>query len=402
MFSAYRDIFGIPGALKFSAAGLIARLPIALLGLGVVLFIQAETGSYAQAGIVAATFMTAQAISNPLLGKQIDRHGQAKVMVPATIIHVIGLAGLLLVVYLRLWPGLLFASAAVAGATVGSVGALVRARWAAVTRNQKELDTAFSWEAVADELMFVSGPAVVTALATALWAPSGVVLSMVAVTIGAILLYPQKATEPPTSKREPRAMRGKVLRNRGILFAVIGQFFLGINFGAVDVSTIASAEEHGVKSAAGIALAAYALGSLIAGIVYGAVNFRAPVRVRYAAAAGALAVLSWPLVFAPNMVVLTLLMLLVGFAVSPTLITGSSVVQSLAPPKRMTEALAWISTAIGFGVAVGSALSGIVIDHYGAHEGYLVTAVSMTAGALFILAANRTFEPPKPQRVVLA
>ena len=42
MFSAYRDIFGIPGALKFSAAGLIARLPIALLGLGVVLFIQAE------------------------------------------------------------------------------------------------------------------------------------------------------------------------------------------------------------------------------------------------------------------------------------------------------------------------------------------------------------------------
>lgn len=137
MFSAYRDIFGIPGALKFSAAGLIARLPIALLGLGVVLFIQAETGSYAQAGIVAATFMTAQAISNPLLGKQIDRHGQAKVMVPATIIHVIGLAGLLLVVYLQLWPGLLFASAAVAGATVGSVGALVRARWAAVTRNQK-------------------------------------------------------------------------------------------------------------------------------------------------------------------------------------------------------------------------------------------------------------------------
>lgn len=401
MFSAYRDIFGIPGALKFSAAGLIARLPIALLGLGVVLFIQAETGSYAQAGVVAATFMTAQAISNPLLGKQIDRHGQAKVMVPATIIHVTGLACLLLVVYLQLWPGLLFASAAVAGATVGSVGALVRARWAAVTRSQKELDTAFSWEAVADELMFVSGPAVVTALATAVWAPSGVVLSMVAVTIGAVLLYPQKATEPPTSKREPRAMRGKVLRNRGILFAVIGQFFLGINFGAVDVSTIASAEEHGVKSAAGIALAAYALGSLIAGIVYGAVNFRAPVRLRYAAAAGALALLSWPLVFAPNMVVLTLLMLLVGFAVSPTLITGSSVVQSLAPPKRMTEALAWISTAIGFGVAVGSAVSGIVIDAYGAHEGYLVTAVSMTAGALFILAANRAFEPPKPQRVVL-
>ncbi|OFL68039.1 MULTISPECIES: MFS transporter [unclassified Brevibacterium] len=402
MFSAYRDIFRIPGTLKFSAAGLIARLPIALLGLGLVLFIQEETGSYAQAGVVAATFMTAQAISNPLLGKQIDRHGQAKIMVPATIIHVTALMCLLLVVYLRLWPGLVFASAAIAGGTVGSVGALVRARWAAVTKTQKELDTAFSWEAVADELMFVSGPAIVTALATALWAPSGIVLSVVAVTIGSLLLYPQKATEPPTSKREPRATRGKVLGNPGILLAVFGHFFLGVNFGAIDVSTIASAEEHGMKSAAGIALAAHAFGSLIAGIAYGAVNFRAPVRLRYAAAAGALALLSWPLMFAPNIPVLAVFMLLVGLTVSPTIITGSSVVQSLAPPKRMTEALAWISTAIGFGIAIGSAVSGVFIDRYGAHEGYLVAAVSMTVGAIIILAANRAFEPQKQQRVVLS
>lgn len=401
MFSAYREIFSIPGALKFSAAGVIARLPIALLGLGLVLFIQSETGSYGQAGIVAATFMTAQAISNPFLGKQVDRHGQATVMVPATIIHVLALLGLLAVVYLQLWPGLLFAAAAVAGATVGSVGALVRARWAAVTSSQKELDAAFSWEAVADELMFVTGPAAVTALATALWAPSGVVLSMIAVSVGALLLYPQKSTEPPTTKRQPRADRGRVLRNPGILFAIIGQFFLGINFGAVDVSTIASAEENGMKSAAGIALAAYALGSLIAGVVYGGANFRLAVRWRYAIAAGGLAVLSWPLVFAPNMVLLTFFMFLVGFAVSPTIITGSSVVQSLAPPQRLTEALAWISTSIGFGVAIGSALSGIVIDAYGAAHGYLVTAVAMTIGAIIILAANKSFEPPAVKRVVV-
>lgn len=92
MFSACRDVFALPGALKFSPAGLIARLPLSVLGISLVLFIQGATGSYGLAGIVAAVYMTANAISNPILAKAIDRRDQAELMVPATVIHVASLA----------------------------------------------------------------------------------------------------------------------------------------------------------------------------------------------------------------------------------------------------------------------------------------------------------------------
>ena len=76
MLRMYQEIFALPGALKFSLAGLVARLPIAILGLGIVLFIQGETGSYEIAGLVTSVFMVVQAITNPLIARLVDAHGQ--------------------------------------------------------------------------------------------------------------------------------------------------------------------------------------------------------------------------------------------------------------------------------------------------------------------------------------
>ena len=156
MFRNYQEIFSLPGALKFSLAGLIARFPIAILGLGIVLFIQGVHGSYALAGLVAAAFMLVQAISNPIIARLVDAHGQARVMLPIVAIHIVGLALLLTAVYQRWWIGLVFLFAGVSGATIGSLGSLVRARWNAIVADRKQLDTAFSWESVADEMLFVT------------------------------------------------------------------------------------------------------------------------------------------------------------------------------------------------------------------------------------------------------
>ena len=50
MLSTYRDILSRPGAFAFSAAALVARLPISMVGLGIVLLVSAQTGSYGLAG----------------------------------------------------------------------------------------------------------------------------------------------------------------------------------------------------------------------------------------------------------------------------------------------------------------------------------------------------------------
>src|SRR5699024_1650081 len=207
----YTTLFrSLPGALKFSLAGLVARMPVAVLGLGIVLFIQGVSGSYGLAGIVTAVYMIVQALAGPGIARFVDRYGQARVMTPIVIIHLVSLPP-------RIFAGL-------GGATVGSVGSLVRSRWSHIVDSPKKLQTAFSWESVADELMFVSGPVIATVLATAVWPPAGIILSMVTVGAGSLLLYIQKSTEPPPVERTTEA-KGHVFSNPGIFAIIIVNIF---------------------------------------------------------------------------------------------------------------------------------------------------------------------------------
>nr|WP_272902507.1 MFS transporter [Brevibacterium daeguense] len=388
----YQEIFALPGALRFSLAGLIARFPIAVLGLGIVLFIQGVSGSYGIAGIVTATFMVAQAVTNPFIARLVDRFGQARVMIPVVIVHLLALTGLLVTVYADWWFGLVFAFAALAGATVGSLGSLVRARWNAVTTTTRQLDTAFSWEAVADEILFVSGPVLVTALATAVFPPAGILFSMATTTIGSVLFYSQRSTEP-VPHRSTGSDRGKVLTNLGIFIVVVAQVLLGINFGALDVIAVAFAEEQGRKALAGLLLSAFAAGSLLAGAIYGARTWKSRVHHRFTVLLVLLAASTWLLFLGRDMVSFAIVMFLVGLTIAPTLIAASSVIKELAPPQRLTEALAWISTSLGFGVAIGSALSGIVIDAAGARAAVIVMVAASTASALVAVIFIRAMDP---------
>jgi MFS family permease len=96
MANPYRQLLATPGAKSLAAAGFVMRLPIAMQTLGIVLLLVATTGSYAVAGAVAATFALMHALAAPFIARLVDRHGQARVMLPALAVHVAGLAGLLL------------------------------------------------------------------------------------------------------------------------------------------------------------------------------------------------------------------------------------------------------------------------------------------------------------------
>lgn len=394
MLRTYTEIFALPGALKFSLAGLIARMPIAILGLGIVLFIQGETGSYELAGLVTSVFMVVQAVTNPVIARLVDAHGQSRVMVPIVCVHLVGIVGLLAAVLLDWWFGFVFLLAGIVGASVGSLGSLVRARWNALVRNSRQLDTAFSWEAVADEFLFVSGPVVVTALATLWFAPAGVLLSGVATAVGALLFYPQKATEPAPRGRTVGG-GGRVLTHPGILAAIVCQIFLGVLFGAIDVTAVGFGDEQGAKAFAGIALSALAAGSLVAGTIYGSYDWQMPVRYRFPLMLTVLTAGAWLLLLANDMVVFAALLFVVGVGIAPSLIAVSSVIQTLAPAERLTESLAWISTALGFGVAIGSALAGTVIDRMGAHEAIWIIAICASLGLIVAVIGLPGMDPAR-------
>src|SRR3954452_8036336 len=129
LLSSYRRVLATPGALLFSATGLVARLPISMAGLGIVFLVEAGTGSYGVAGAVAAAYMVANALLAIAQGRLIDSLGQRVVLTVASVAFGVSTGALIVSVQAN-WPMVTtYAAAAVAGGTLPSVGSSVRARW---------------------------------------------------------------------------------------------------------------------------------------------------------------------------------------------------------------------------------------------------------------------------------
>ena len=197
MFTSYRRILAHPGALRFSLTGLVARLPISMVGLGIVLLVSAATGSYGVAGAVSAAYMLANAVFSILQGRLIDTLGQARVLGIASAAFGVSTAMLVWSVQAD-WPIVTsYVFAALGGATLPQVGSAVRARWSYVLDQPADVQTAYALEAVADEAVFILGPIIVTVLATT-WHPvAGVAVAIVACVAGTWGFCAQRSTEPP-------------------------------------------------------------------------------------------------------------------------------------------------------------------------------------------------------------
>jgi MFS family permease len=400
MLQPYRDVLSRPGALSFSAAGALARLPMSMVGIGIVLMVSAVYGSYGLAGRVSAVYVIAQAVCSPQLARLVDRHGQARVMRPAVGIATVGLVTLIGATVAEAPTVVLYLAAAVTGAAIGSFGSLVRARWNRVLGGDpRAIHTAYSLESAVDELVFVVGPVLATLLATGVAPSAGLVVALVGMVVGGYWFLAQRTTEPPAAPVGAPRARGSVLANAGMIVLAVVFVAMGSIFGATDVSTVAFAEEHGSKGLAGVILAVFACGSLISGLLYGTRHWRRPLHQRFANGVVALAVGVCFFFLVDNLVVLAAVMFVTGFAIAPTLINGNGLVQQLVPANRLTEGLTWVGTSLGVGVSIGSSIAGVMIDRQGSHGGYLVVIVSAGFALVATLAAFRTLRGDAASRV---
>jgi MFS family permease len=372
--SPYRALFAAPGATAFSAAGFLGRLPLSMMGIGVVTMISQLTGRYGLAGALSATIALSAAAVGPRISRLVDRHGQRRVLRPATLVALTAAAGLLLAAHYR-WPDwVLFVCAAGIGA-VPSLGAMVRARWAALYRGTPELHTAYSFESVVDEVCFIFGPITSIGLSTAWFPEAGPLLAACFLAAGVFWLTAQQATEPEPHPREEDG-GGSALRSVALQVLVATFVATGAIFGAVDVVTVAFADERGHKGAASVVLALYAAGSCAAGVVYGLLRLSGAPERRWLLGVAAMAVSMIPLLLVGNLPLLAVALFVAGLSIAPTMITTMSLIEEHVPRARLTEGMTWVSTGLAVGVALGSSAAGWVIDAAGARAGYGVPAVS--------------------------
>jgi MFS family permease len=387
VLTKYRAAYAAPGALAFSMAGVLARLPIAIYPIGLVLIVSGRTHAYGFAGVVTGVYVLGGAVGGPVTGVLVDRYGQRVNLLWLAAAHVLTVVwfGALIVVRAPLWtllpPGLLM------GLTLLNVGALVRARWSRLWIDAPgPRATAYSVESVLDEVVFVVGPLVATVLATHTPALVTLTLAVVLVVGGSVWLAGQRATEPLVRSAAAGHRHDFALRYRGTVLITMVMVFMGAVFGSVEVVMIAFCGQHGQRASSGWVVACFAGGSAVAGVIYGARHWRSPLQQRFVGCVVAFGLLSFLYLAAGSVPVLAVCTFVVGMSIAPSLIGGFGLIDAIVPPDSLTEGLTWIGTGLSVGYGAGAALVGGIADKHGAHLAFAVPIGCALLSAAFAVA----------------
>ncbi|WP_435612854.1 MFS transporter [Streptomyces sp. bgisy159] len=393
----YGQLLRTRGAWTFLLPGFAARQPFAMLTLSIVLLVQHTTGSYGAAGAAAAVTGVSMALFAPYSGRLADRYGQRAVLVPGVLVH--ALAGLTLtalaLAHAPLW--VLFVAAVPTGASVPQVGPMVRARWGVTLKDSPLMSTAAAFESVTDELTFVVGPLLATALCTTVNPAAGLVTEASLTLLGGLLFAAQKGTQPPVAaSRHARVEHASALRVPGVRVLIVVFLGIGSVFGGMQVSLAAFTESIGEPGLNGVLYGVFAAGNMLSGIACGAIAWRAAPQRRLVVGYAALALAASGLWAAHSVLLLTGLGLLVGMCIAPALITGYTLVEGLVLAGARTEAFTWLTGAVALGQAGAVTVAGQLEDRFWGGAGFLVP-MGGTVLALATLLALRSRLVARPR-----
>ena len=394
MLKTYRAVFREPGTAAFCAAGFVMRLPIAIYPIGMVLLISTRTGHYGFAGLLSGFYVAANGVGNPVLARLVDRYGQSRVILPASALHVAGIVAVCVLAELHSPQWTLLAPTAVAGFGLLGVGSLVRARWSFVLAGRSELTTAYSLESTLDEVIFTVGPLIATVIAIQVSPVLGLLLGASLVSIGALWLQPQRATEPPPHPAGAPRHRSAV-RYPGMVLMTLAAVGMGAVFASAEVTMIAFCGQHDQAGATGLVVACLAFGSGVAGFFYGARTWRSSVLRRFRVQALVFAVLPWLFLAAVNVPTLAVCAFVVGLGIAPLLITSFGLIAEIVPSTALTEGMAWLTTGLSIGYGVASAAVGRIADAHGARPAFSVTIASGVLVGILGLALYRRIAAPQ-------
>ncbi|MCE0556103.1 MFS transporter [Motilimonas sp. E26] len=195
-------------------------------------------------------------------------------------------------------------------------------------------------------------------------------------------LVSQSATEPKIVPSENTVM-SSALRNPLVQLLTICLLALGVIVGAVDVLSVAFANQHGSPLAASIVLSMYALGACISGFSFGALKWKVPMvdlLVRFALFT---LLASFALLGVSQVFGLALVMFVAGFAFAPTMIIAMGLVEKNVVKQQLTEGLTWLITGLGMGIAIGAAVTGWVVENFTVSHGFWIAIAA--AGCVVLI-----------------
>jgi MFS family permease len=390
--SSYLAVLRLPHARPLLLASLVGRLSNATGPLSVVLFVQEETGSLAQAGAASAAIALASGLLAPVRGRLVDRYGQRRCLAPMALAFAAALTGLVAVA----GPGRAAGAATVglaaaAGAVAPPLGASMRVLWVSLVGQGPRLQTAYALDAVLDELLFVVGPLLAGGLA-ALYRPAAGVLATaglaLAGTLGLVASPMSRAQAGSRAHGAGRVGWAGALAAPGLRRLVLSLAGVGAAIGIWEISLVGAAREAGAPEAASILLAAWAAASAVGGLWYGARTWRRPAGRRYLALLALLVLAGAIMAAAGSPIALGAVVVLVGAVLAPLESSAYVLAAEVAPAGTLTETGTWLNTAINVTSAAGLAVAGALVDGAGVSASLAVACACTAAGLLVALAGR--------------
>ncbi|MDP1720119.1 MAG: MFS transporter [Candidatus Nanopelagicaceae bacterium] len=392
MFTPYRSLLKTPGGLRFSIAGFIGRMPISMDPLAIIFVVVHVSRSYTLAGSLAAVAAVVLTFALPFWSRTADRIGQGKTLLIAVPLRTLSILTFILLVSQNAPRWTWFVSIIFAEACFVNTGGLVRRRWLwTLGADRTLINTAFSFEALMDEIVFIFGPVLATACATWIDPSAGLFVGLVFLLLGSVAFALQRSTEPPAHPRDHEDPHPPVLRNTSVQAIVLPAFFVGGFFSSVSIVVVGFMQSQNATSRTGLMLAVWSLGSGASAIINGSIKWRINHAKRFWIFLLALTILSVPFLFVHDQIVLAIALFLNGLAVAPLLVSAYGLAESAVPTEQTTESLAWVIAGMPLGGAVSSAIAGWVIDQYGAQRGFILPVAFLCGAMLMSLPYFRTW-----------
>jgi MFS family permease len=385
-----RAFFAQPHVAVFFVSAMLGRLSYATVGFALILRVQSVTGSYSAAAAAAVGYGLTAALLAPVRARLVDRWGRRRTLPPLAVGTVAVLASIALIGQppggARPW---LIGMAGLAGCLLPPLGPVTRGVWADVASDDGELRTAYSLDTVAEEGLFTIGPllvGVVVAIADARAALLLTALLMLVGTSGMVRspLMCDAVPLPHTGDEvSPALPAASLLRRRVFATLLLVLFGVGAALGGVELAAIAVArgQLNGGPASTGAVLAALSLGSAAGGTAYGVRSWRGGATEHLVVLCGLLAV---GLAVLATMSGAPLLgfgvaAFAVGLCISPLLVAAYTSADDVSDIGTRTQASTLIGTVNNLGIAAGTAVTGLLLDHGDPRRALLVSSLAMGA-----------------------
>ena len=389
------------GPLYFPIA-FVARLPFAMMVVGVLTVVVSARGSLSFGGLASAMVGLGTACVGPLLGAAADRFGQRVVLLVAATANGLLLAGFAWAVYSTLPNLAVLVIAVLIGATAPQVGPMSRTRLVRIiserlapSRRVRSFNSTMAYESAADETVFIVGPFLVGLLASVVapWLPLAAAGALTIVFVTAFALHPTSTVQSRHDDDAVEVAPLRALLHPGLVSVVVGILGVGLFFGATLTSLTAFMNEQGEPERAGLVYGVMGVGSAVLALAVAMFPAGFTLRARWLSFAALILAGTLTLPFAGSVTHLVVALAVIGIGVGPTLVTQYSIGSTLSPRGRSTTVMTILGSAVIVGQSLGSAVTGAVGERFGAAAALALPSV---AAALVVLSGVAYWFVAKP------